>query len=97
MLELEWDEELAWLAQAHADTCSFGHDCNACRRWRQYTIHTSIEMFTTPGCRLSRWRSVGQNLYQSHRSRSGPTNWKAALDAWFWDEINLFPVSSVYR
>ena len=54
-------------------------------------------MFTTPGCRLTRWRSVGQNLYQSHRSRSGPTNWKAALDAWFWDEINLFPVSSVYR
>ena len=52
---------------------------------------------TTPGCRLSRWRSVGQNLYQSHRSRSGPTNWKAALDAWFWDEIRLFPVSSVYR
>ena len=38
MLELEWDEELAWLAQAHADTCSFGHDCNACRRWRQYTL-----------------------------------------------------------
>ena len=25
------------------------------------------------------------------------TNWKKALDAWFWDEIDLFPVSSVYR
>ena len=31
MLELEWDEELSWLAQAHADTCKFRHDCNQCR------------------------------------------------------------------
>ena len=78
MLELEWDEELSWSAQAHADTCHFGHDCNTCRK-------------------LPRWRSVGQNLFQSHRSQSGQNNWKAALDAWFWDEINLFPVSSVYK
>ena len=94
MMELEWDDELSWLAQAHADTCKFGHDCNKCRK-------------------LSRWRNVGQNLYQSHRlynglyftsicnsfnsrGQSGPTNWKAAIDAWFWDEIDLFPQSSVY-
>lgn len=31
------------------------------------------------------------------RSQSSSTNWKKALDAWFWDEIDLFPVSSVYR
>ena len=31
------------------------------------------------------------------RGRSTATNWKAAMDAWFWDEINLFPVSSVRR
>ena len=48
MLELSWDEELAWEAQAHADTCRWGHDCSSCRR-------------------LQRWRSVGQNLYQSYR------------------------------
>ena len=48
MLQLSWDEELAWEAQAHADTCRWGHDCSSCRR-------------------LQRWRSVGQNLYQSYR------------------------------
>ena len=48
MLELSWDEELAWEAQAHADTCRWGHDCSTCRK-------------------LQRWRSVGQNLYQSYR------------------------------
>ena len=37
LMELEWDEELSWLAQAHADTCQWGHDCSTCRRlprWR---------------------------------------------------------------
>jgi len=77
MLELEWDEELSWLAQAHADTCKFRHDCNQCRR-------------------LSRWR-VGQNLYQSYSSRPAANDWQAAMDSWFWSEISLFPVSSVYR
>jgi len=77
MLQLSWDEELAWEAQAHADTCRWGHDCSSCRR-------------------LQRWRA-GQNLYQSYSTQFSNTNWKKALDAWFWDEINLFPVSSVYR
>jgi hypothetical protein len=63
MMELRWDNELAWVAQGLADTCKFGHDCSKCRS-------------------VSRFR-VGQNLYQSYKSRSGPREWKAALDAWF--------------
>ena len=27
-----WDEELARVAQAHADQCLFEHDCADCRR-----------------------------------------------------------------
>ena len=27
-----WDEELAAVAQAHADQCKFEHDCADCRR-----------------------------------------------------------------
>ena len=27
-----WDEELATVAQAHADQCKFAHDCADCRR-----------------------------------------------------------------
>ena len=37
MVQLEWDDELEYVAQAHADTCQWGHDCNTCRklsRWR---------------------------------------------------------------
>ena len=36
MMELQWDGELARIAQAHADRCQFEHDCRACRaveRW----------------------------------------------------------------
>ena len=56
-----------------------------------------IVIIMVPGFRrLSRWR-VGQNLYQSYNSRPTYTNWKAAMDSWFWSEISLFPVSSVYR
>jgi len=77
MMELRWDNELAWVAQGLADTCKFGHDCNDCRS-------------------VSRFR-VGQNLYQSYKTRTGPRDWKAAMDAWFHSEIGLFPTSSVYR
>ena len=36
MRQLVWDPELARVAQAHADTCRFAHDCSDCRavtRW----------------------------------------------------------------
>lgn len=32
MLLLEWDDDLAATAQAHAELCSFDHDCPSCRR-----------------------------------------------------------------
>ena len=36
MRQLVWDQELARIAQAHADQCRFAHDCSECRsvgRW----------------------------------------------------------------
>ena len=27
-----WDEELARIAQRHADQCKFAHDCASCRK-----------------------------------------------------------------
>ncbi len=32
MLMLEWDNELAAIAQSHASQCDFEHDCYQCRR-----------------------------------------------------------------
>ena len=32
----EWDEELARVAQRHADQCVFAHDCSKCRKIRKF-------------------------------------------------------------
>ena len=32
MLKMEWDSELAYIAQMHANQCQFAHDCYDCRR-----------------------------------------------------------------
>lgn len=32
MVALEWDNELAYVAQKHADQCQFQHDCYDCRK-----------------------------------------------------------------
>ncbi|XP_064470478.1 CRISP/Allergen/PR-1-like isoform X2 [Ornithodoros turicata] len=37
MMEMEWDDDLAELAQAHANQCVFDHDCGDCRRLPQFS------------------------------------------------------------
>ena len=37
MMKLVWDDELAFIAQAHADQCQFEHDCNQCREVDEYS------------------------------------------------------------
>ncbi|GFV58959.1 hypothetical protein TNCV_1804971 [Trichonephila clavipes] len=32
MMEMVWDDELAYIAQKHANRCEFDHDCNDCRK-----------------------------------------------------------------
>ena len=43
MMELQWDEELARVAQARADSCVFQHECSDCRRVKRFkadfTLH----------------------------------------------------------
>jgi len=54
MMELQWDEELARLAQAHADNCKFRHDCSDCRRVRRFKVGQNLyQSFNT--------RKVGPN------------------------------------
>lgn len=42
MLLLEWDDDLAATAQAHAELCSFDHDCPSCRRLSKFFFPPSI-------------------------------------------------------
>ena len=36
MMELQWDSELARVAQARADSCVFQHECSDCRRVERF-------------------------------------------------------------
>ena len=42
MMELQWDDELAVLAQRHADQCSFVHDCSDCRRVARFRVGQNL-------------------------------------------------------
>ncbi|KAK4291427.1 hypothetical protein Pmani_035743 [Petrolisthes manimaculis] len=37
-----WDTELATLAQAHADQCTFEHECNDCRRVGRFAVGQNL-------------------------------------------------------
>lgn len=42
MRELTWDDELARVAQARADSCEFGHECRDCRRVNRFKVGQNI-------------------------------------------------------
>lgn len=49
MLEMVWDDELAAVAQKHADQCEFQHDCNECRRIKNFDVGQNLyERVTYP-------------------------------------------------
>lgn len=45
MLLLEWDDDLAATAQAHADLCRFDHDCPSCRRIGKFDSNMTCGLF----------------------------------------------------
>lgn len=42
MMEMEWDEELAAIAQRHADQCKFEHDCPDCRKVSRFSVGQNL-------------------------------------------------------
>lgn len=42
MMELEWDNELAAIAQRHADQCQFQHDCVDCRKVSRFDVGQNL-------------------------------------------------------
>lgn len=42
MLQMVWDDELAAVAQRHADQCMFEHDCSNCRRVQNFGVGQNL-------------------------------------------------------
>jgi len=45
MREMIWDDELAGVAQAHADQCVFEHDCSDCRRVERFGVGQNLYIY----------------------------------------------------
>ena len=99
----EWDDELALVAQRHADQCIFAHDCSKCRKVSKYYFiklfdaipdirtsnHTNVILNKILTLHIGRF-NVGQNLHIYKQSiRSAATNWTRGITDWY-NEVDLF-------
>ena len=56
MRQLQWDPELARVAQRLADQCNFAHDCSDCRRVGRFTVGQNLyQSFTTRAEERADW------------------------------------------
>ncbi|KAF8785148.1 CRISP/Allergen/PR-1-like [Argiope bruennichi] len=65
MMQMVWDEELASVAQKHADQCIFAHDCPECRSVESFSVGQNIATRAKTGNTLPvpDWESTIQSLY----------------------------------
>ncbi|XP_037078550.1 CRISP/Allergen/PR-1-like [Pollicipes pollicipes] len=61
MNQLEWDDELAKVAQRFADQCMFGHDCLDCRRVARFKVGQNV--YSSSSTRLDNSPNWRQALY----------------------------------
>ncbi|KAH9520665.1 Peptidase inhibitor 15 [Dermatophagoides farinae] len=66
MLTLEWDDELAYVAQKHANQCRFEHDCYDCRRTERYpVVGQNLYIYRTTRSKADPdWRKVIREWYE---------------------------------
>ena len=63
MMELRWDDELAAVAQGHADNCVFVHDCRDCRRVPRFRVGQNIYRAKDYKYEAPEWRKVIQSWW----------------------------------
>ena len=63
MRELEWDEELARVAQARADSCIFAHDCSDCRRVARFKVGQNLFRARDNKVLPGEWRYITRSWF----------------------------------
>ncbi|GIX99830.1 hypothetical protein CDAR_460641 [Caerostris darwini] len=64
MLEMVWDNELAAVAQKHAEQCKFEHDCNECREVDRFSVGQNIyEGMSSGPPKHSDWEPMVKSFY----------------------------------
>ena len=67
MRQLEWDQELARAAQAHADNCVFRHDCAVCRRDQRWFVGQNLLRDIGEEYQLPDWSFTVQSWFREIR------------------------------
>ena len=103
-----WDEELADVAQRHAEQCLFEHDCSECRKVGKFSstisdcpsrdmmLYTALFINTLIHISSGRF-PAGQNL--AIEWTTGPqmaSNWKKMITNWY-EEVEEFPSTSARK
>lgn len=58
MMELQWDVELARVAQARADSCVFQHECSDCRRVQRFKVGQNLFRARDNRVEAAEWRHI---------------------------------------
>ena len=72
MMKIEWDDELADIAQAHANQCKFEHDCNQCRQVNRFSVGQNLfsSMSSDPSPSAN-WTQATQSWYKEITNAPG--------------------------
>lgn len=70
MMEIEWDEELAAVAQKHASQCLFDHDCNNCRLVQNFGVGQNLAIGTASSSNIPEpdWKKMCKLWYDEIRN-----------------------------
>lgn len=81
---MEWDDELAIVAQRHADQCNFNHDCNDCRRVSRFGVGQNLYIY-------KQTQSLGK-----FRWTQAVTDWYDEVELFSRKKIDPFQFASPY-
>ncbi|GFQ89276.1 hypothetical protein TNCT_30261 [Trichonephila clavata] len=64
MMEMVWDDELAAIAQKHAEQCEFDHDCNACRKVERFHVGQNLKLdLSNKKPKKTEWKRMVKKFY----------------------------------
>jgi len=64
MMQLVWDQELADIAQSHANQCDFNHDCNNCRETDDFQVGQNLYQRKTSWLQpVANWTKAIKSFY----------------------------------
>lgn len=80
MMQLVWDQELADIAQSHANQCDFNHDCNNCREVDDFQVGQNLYQRKTSWLQpVANWTKAIKSFYDEISFTPTKVKWQFPL------------------